>query len=146
MSENGSYVERAFVGVVIGVTVGFVLAVSTAIFDALNHAGERREQIAFFRDLVDKMQEVCDDTAGLKTDQYERSADQMMHFNLSAHARHLRGALDGRSDRLTFDEIYEVENVHYHIKMVLSQVNHSISKGACSELVSELKSTSLLRR
>ena len=144
---KGGYVEQAFVGVVIGLTVGLVLAVSAAIFDAWTHAGERREQIAFFRELLDKMQEVCNDTAGLKTEQVERSAEQMRHFHLRMHARHLRSALDGRSTRLAFDEIYEVENVHYYIQMVLSQADSSIfSKGACSELVSELKSTSLLGR
>lgn len=138
------YVEQVFVGVVIGITVGLVLAVSAAIYDTWTHANERREQLAFFHEIAEKMLEVCNDTEELKTKQVERSADQMRHFHLRNHARHLRSALDGRATRLTFDEIYEVDEVHYYIKMVLDQTGLSFSKGACLELVSALKNTSLL--
>lgn len=133
------YLEQMIVGVVIGITVGLVLAVSAAIFTSWTRVNERREQIAFFHQLVGEMQEVCDGTSELKTDQVELTADTMRHFHLRSHARHLRRALDGRSTRLTFDEIYEVEDAHHDIEMVLDRINTSLPKGACSELVSSIK-------
>lgn len=121
--------EKLFEGVVIGVSVGLVLAVSAAIYTARKHADERREQIAFFHELVGKMREVCNNTTGLKTEQVEFSADQMRHFHISNNVRHLRHTIDGRSTRLTFDEIYELEEAHYSIKMILDQVD-SLPKGS----------------
>ena len=138
------YLEQLFLGVVIGVTVGLVLAASAAIFDHWSRANERREQITFFAELANKMQEVCDNTAALKTGQVYKSADQMRHFHFRNHARHLQHALEGRATRLTFDEIYEVENVHSYINLVLNKLGSSLSEDACSELMSSLENTSLL--
>ena len=140
-------VKQVFSGVVIGITVGLVLAASAAIFRTWTHDNERHEQISFVRELVGKMQNVCEDATELKTELAKFSADEVRLHELRIYVRHLRHTLDERSTRLTFDEIYEVEEHLYYSDQVLNKFKLSdFPKGPCLELVSVFEGVSWLGR
>ena len=141
-ATNGNgRVKQVLAGCVSGVAAGFVLTAFAAIYQAYNHAHERREQIAFFRDWVNTMQMYCEDTEGLESGQHKYSADAIRRYRLLVHVRLLRSALDGRSARLTFDEINEIDQAYYPIQISLDLPDFLISKENCSGLLSNFDAT-----
>ena len=139
----GKCVEQLLLGIIIGVSAGAVLEGSKAWQRNLAHERERAEQIAFFVRLKDQMGDVCaGKTKWWAADGFQ-TPDELRHFQMGAHARHLQRALAGRSTRLTFDEIYDAERVHAEIKAALDEGRHSLTQFRCNGLVNWLGDTKL---
>lgn len=149
MATEFGYGNEVLIGVVAGVSAGLILATLATIYNIVNNKIERHKQIQFFIELTGIMKKNCDDPAEPKSEKVEISADHWRFFHLRNHVRHFRHALDERSTRLSFDEIYEGKDALYEIEVTLDYLQSrlpELPKGACSELVSRFEKISWLRR
>lgn len=138
--HRGFHFVSAFGGLIAGVCAGLMLIAIQGKRDAQVAESERTRQLSFFKDWRDSMREVRVETEGVESNLVSFTADQVRHWEVLIRIKHIRRVLEGRSSRLTFDEIYEVEEAHDMAAMVLDQVNQ-LSQGACMEILVSFETT-----
>ncbi len=104
-----------FEGLAIGVSSGIILSLCFWIKDLVNTRNERRNQIRYLSELLAKYRQMIYDASDFYAHGLNKTCrkDDVRKAYYDYMRKKVQSTLDGRSSRLSFDEIEAVRTVFY---------------------------------